>query len=151
MFILKLCVLTIFLFYLSYLDIHTRTIPNKIIFIFISISFIFIPFESNWITYVIGLFVPSTIFLIISIIGGHFIGSGDIKIIICLGGFLGTYQTLVVIFLACIICLFYGILLKLFYKLDRSLPFCPYIFISLMIIVFYRFYIVNTVNNINLL
>ena len=131
---LKFCILTVFLSYLSYVDIHTRKIPNKIIAILLVLAFIFMPFESNLLSYIIGLFLPGLIFLIISIIGGHFIGSGDIKIIICLGGFLGTSKTLFISILACIICLLYSILLKLLGIKQNTLAFCPFLLISFLIL-----------------
>ena len=131
---LKFYILTIFLSYLSYIDIRTRKIPNKVVATLLCLAFVFIPFEPNWLSYIIGLFLPGFIFLIISIIGGHFIGSGDIKIIICLGGFLGTSQALSITILACIVCLSCSIFLKLFRIKQNTLPFCPFLLISFLIV-----------------
>lgn len=131
--IFKFYILCSFLIYLSYLDIRYRKIPNFIIAILLTIGVCFVPFSDNIPSSLLGLFFPAFILLLLNIPFKSFIGGGDIKLIMCIGLFIGISNNFIVFFIASILTLLFSTLRQIFYKTALpSLPFCPFLLISLL-------------------
>lgn len=135
---IKYIILLIFLLYFSYTDYCYRRIPNKAIFLLLIIGFCFLPFSHPISHYCIGLFFPSFILFFLNVLYSKFIGSGDIKLLICTGLFLGFKINTLLFVLTCtfglIFCAVYTFFSK---KRLYSLPLAPFICFSLIYLLFF--------------
>ena len=135
---IKYIILLIFLLYFSYTDYCYRRIPNKAIFLLLIIGFCFLPFSHPISHYCIGLFFPSFILFFLNVLYSKFIGSGDIKLLICTGLFLGFKINTLLFVLTCtfglIFCAAYTFFSK---KRLYSLSLAPFICFSLIYLLFF--------------
>lgn len=119
---------------LAFIDIAIYEVPNRLIlFIFILgiLNFCFVK-NISVISALIGFFVVSVPFLIITLLTGG-IGGGDIKLVAACGFLMGTSYILLGVFLAVIIAgVWGGILLITHLKSTKDhLPFVPFLAVGL--------------------
>ena len=134
---LKYIIFSLFLLYFTYTDIKDRTIPNKILAILFGIGLLFLFSSHTYRSTLIGVLLPSSLFFILNLLGNHFIGGGDIKLICCLGLFCGFQGTCIIVFLSLMLCLFYALIMFLSKNSCHSLPLCPFLSISFYIFMIY--------------
>lgn len=134
---LKYIILSSFLLYFSYTDIKTRTIPNKALAILFIIGILFLFSSYTYRSALIGVFLPSSLFFVINLLGNHFIGGGDIKLVCCLGLFCGYQASCIITLLSLILCLIYAFLSFLRKNILLSLPLCPFLSLSFYIYMIY--------------
>ncbi len=137
--ILKYLILSVFLIHFTHLDIRFRRIPNKIIILLLLIGLFFLPFSQKPISCLAGLVFPGIIMLLFNIYLNHFIGGGDIKLIMCIGFFTGISASIFIFLIASILCLLWALCNKL--SSTTTLPFCPFLTFSFLIYLFLYFFI----------
>lgn len=128
-------------------DIAYMLIPNKILLFFaplLIIGRIVVPLEPWWDS-IIGAVVGFGILLIIAIISKGGMGGGDIKLFFVIGIVLGTFHTLLTLFVASVIGMITGIIvLKIRGKGRKTpIPFGPSIALAAIIVYFYGYNIIN--------
>lgn len=122
-------------------DLHTKLIPNKIIFpgmiVFLILRIFTHPLPYT--DYLIGFLVGGGIFYFIAIISRGGMGGGDIKLLAMIGLVLGWQLTLVTILLSSVIGVVFSGILLLLGKIKRKepIPFGPYIALAAVIAYFW--------------
>ena len=139
--ILKYLILSAFLVHLTHLDIKFRRIPNNIIIPLLLIGLFFLPFSQKPISCLVGLVFLGIIMFLLNIYLNHFIGGGDIKLIMCIGVFTGISASIFIIVIASILCLLWALCNKFSYFSTTTLPFCPFLTFSFIIYLFLYFFI----------
>lgn len=138
MFIIKYFILGVSLFYLSYLDIRYRRIPNKFLLFLFIVGLTFLPFSTPYASYLLGFLFPALILFFLNLLFGHFIGGGDIKLTMCIGLYMGLYYNCIIFTCASLICLCFSSLYFIFKKgFPTHLPLCPFLLISYLLIFFH--------------
>ena len=122
-------------------DIAYMLIPNKILLFFLPlviIGRIISPLDPIWDS-IVGAVVGFAILLLIAIVSKGGMGGGDIKLFFLLGLVLGTYNTLLTLFLASVIGMVVGIVVLTVRGQGRKtpVPFGPSIALAAMIVYFY--------------
>lgn len=144
---------SLLLIYLSYTDLITKKVPNKIIVpaILIAITIRFLEYGASGVRYLltgVGLYL---FFLLISLISNRIIGGGDIKVFALVGICFGSPHIFYMFAVLSFVCLIVMIIVLLKHKhLDLQLPFVPIIatstIVSLVLIEVVGYdYIVRTV------
>lgn len=122
-------------------DLHTKLIPNKIIFPGMVFFLIMRWFAHTlpYIDYLIGFLVGGGLFYIVAILSRGGMGGGDIKLLAMIGLVIGWKLTLVTILLSSVIGLVISGILMLFGKIKRKqpIPFGPYIALAAVIAYFW--------------
>ncbi len=118
-------------------DLHTKLIPNKIIFPSM-IFFLILRWFTNplpYTDYLIGFLVGGGIFYMIAIASKGGMGGGDIKLLAMIGLVLGWKLTLITIMLSSLIGLLFSGILLIQGKIKRRepVPFGPYISLAAII------------------
>lgn len=127
---LQYYILNLFLLYLSLLDIRYRKLPNKILLLLFLIGLIFLPSSNSVMTHILGILCPSLFLILCNLLGQHFIGGGDIKLMACMGLFTGGALNCFLFLIASILLLSSSLILKCFRLSYKSLPFCPFVCLS---------------------
>ncbi|MGN7478849.1 prepilin peptidase [Solibacillus silvestris] len=122
-------------------DIAYMLIPDKILLFFLPlliIGRILSPLEPWWDS-IIGAGLGFSLLLLIAIISKGGMGGGDIKLFLLIGLVLGTFNTLLTLFLASIIGMIAGLIMLKIRRQGRKtpIPFGPSIAIASLIVYFY--------------
>lgn len=122
-------------------DLHTKLIPNKIIFpgmaIFLILRWFAHPLPYT--DYLLGFLIGGGIFYLVAIISRGGMGGGDIKLLAMIGLVLGWQHTLMTILLSSVIGVVISGILLLFGKIKRKepIPFGPYIALAAVVAYFW--------------
>ncbi|WP_336046565.1 prepilin peptidase [Solibacillus ferritrahens] len=122
-------------------DIAYMLIPDKILLFFLPLLIvgrILSPLEPWWDS-IVGAVLGFSLLLLIAIISKGGMGGGDIKLFLLIGLVLGTYNTLLTLFLASIIGTIVGIVILKVRRKGRKtpVPFGPSIAIASIVVYFY--------------
>lgn len=122
-------------------DMAYMLIPNKILLFFLPLLIVarsFSPLELWWDS-IVGAVVGFSILLVIAIVSKGGMGGGDIKLFLLIGLVLGTFKTLLTLFLASLIGLVIGLVVLKLKRQGRKtpIPFGPSIAIAALISYFY--------------
>ncbi len=133
---------------LSIIDLKVGIVPDSInILIFILAIISIISNNSDIVYHIIGFFLISMPFLLISILTNG-IGGGDVKLFAVTGLFLGSIHIFLAMFICCIFASIIGLILKYLNKTNKlhnghSIPLVPYISIGVFISTLYGDNILN--------
>lgn len=122
-------------------DIAYMLIPDKILLFFLPLLIvgrILSPLEPWWDS-IVGAALGFSLLLLIAIISKGGMGGGDIKLFLLIGLVLGTFDTLLTLFLASVIGMFVGGIVRWVRRQGRKtpVPFGPSIAIASIIVYFY--------------
>lgn len=122
-------------------DIAYMLIPDKILLFFLPLLIvgrILSPLEPWWDS-IVGAVLGFSLLLLIAIISKGGMGGGDIKLFLLIGLVLGTYNTLLTLFLASIIGTIVGVIILKVRRKGRKtpVPFGPSIAIASIVVYFY--------------
>lgn len=140
---------------LTVYDIKHKIIPDKLVFIFIGLSFVGLLFgfgpEINKLNFLAGPILAAPFAFLWLISKGEWIGLGDAKIVLGIGWFMGLIDGLSSVILAFWIGSVFGVLLILFSKLhllffkDKNftikseIPFAPFLILGMILVFFFGF------------
>ena len=128
-------------------DIAYMLIPNKILLFFLPLFIVGRVFSplSPWWDSIVGALVGFGILYLIAVVSKGGMGGGDIKLFFLLGIILGTWNSLLTLFLASFIGMFVGIIVlkKRGQGRKTPLPFGPSIAIAAVIVYFYGEALIN--------
>lgn len=122
-------------------DIAYMLIPDKILLFFLPLLIvgrILSPLEPWWDS-IVGAVLGFSLLLLIAIISKGGMGGGDIKLFLLIGLVLGTFNTLLTLFLSSVIGMFIGVIVLQIRRQGRKtpVPFGPSIAIAAIIVYFY--------------
>lgn len=133
---ITLVIAALFLAAAACFDIKSRRIPNLLLVPLLTAGLAnTLFFSSNKADNILGFFFPSLILLVFYLLGAG-IGAGDIKLCACLGLFLGTFLSVFVFTLGIILSAIFALILR--FCLGRktsSLPFAPFFFAAILILI----------------
>jgi leader peptidase (prepilin peptidase)/N-methyltransferase len=126
---------------ITFIDYKYMIIPNKITYPLIVISLLS-AIIFNHITFfqsLLGIFIPTSLLLIIALIFKGGMGMGDVKLAAAIGGFLGWSYTLAGIFIGSLLGSIIGLSLMGLGIIERKtrIPFGPFICIGAVIMIFF--------------
>lgn len=132
-------------------DIAYMLIPNKILLFFLPllvIGRIVSPLEPIWDS-LVGAAVGFGVLLLIAVVSKGGMGGGDIKLFLLIGLVLGTFQTLLTLFLASVIGMIVGIVILKVRGQGRKtpVPFGPSIAVAAIIVYFYGQQLIDSYMN----
>ena len=139
--LIKILILEIILAIASIIDLKTKTIPNKLVLTALIVRLVlFIPdgfcykneFKEVLLVSIIGLLVSVISLLILSAVSRGGFGMGDVKLIGCIGFFMGLTATFYTLLFGMIICMFFSVILLLTKKAGKKdqIPFGPFIYLG---------------------
>lgn len=126
---------------ISFIDYKLKIIPNKITYPGIIIGLILSLFFKHikFISSLLGILIPSVLFLMIAFIYQKGLGMGDVKLVAMIGTFIGWQYTLMSIFIGSFIAVIIIIILIALNVIDprEQIPFGPFISIGSIITILY--------------
>ncbi len=127
--------ITLLLLTISYWDIKKRKIPNSILLCLFVISTLYITIQNeNLFRFLLGMAMPSLILLVLNSLYKNYINNGDIKLLMVTGLLLGHPANLLIFVMSCILSIIFAIIYKtLKNKALISLPFAPFIALSIFV------------------
>ena len=137
--IIRYCILSAAIFYLAYLDIKSRIVPNRILLVLLAIRlFLLIPETVLYPDY-LSVFITSSVFgavaaMLLLIIGNLIakkgMGYGDIKLFGVIGFYVGMQSVLGILFFSLVFAAVYCIVLLIRKKISArdEIPFVPFVF-----------------------
>ncbi|MGP4071706.1 prepilin peptidase [Piscibacillus sp. B03] len=128
-------------------DVHYQLIPNRILLFFLSILVplrIIIPTDP-WYDAFLGAIVGFVLLFLIALLSKGGMGGGDIKLFGVIGLVLGLEGTLMTLFFASLLGAIIGVILMMFGKVKRGVPFAfgPFIAAGAIIAYFYHETLIN--------
>ena len=129
------CLMTSALLTLSVIDFRTYEIPLGINVFILALGLIHLVFHfDNWLTYVIGLLLVSTFLEILVIVSkGRAMGGGDVKLMAAAGFLIGWQNSLLALFLGCIVGSVIHLIRMKISDQDHVLAMGPYLSIGILI------------------
>lgn len=139
---MKLCILFLFLIWLSYFDFRYHKIPNAILIPFFLIGLCFVPFSQYPLSHILGFIFPSIFLFFLNFLLGNYIGSGDIKLFMCTGLYLGATINFLLYLGSLIISLCFGLIQFLIRPSElKPIAFCPFVLVTLCLLSILSYYI----------
>lgn len=139
--ILKLYILIFFLIGLSYFDFRYHKIPNVILIPFALIGLCFVPFSKYPFSHLLGFIFPSIILFLLNLFLRNYIGSGDIKLFMCTGLYLGATINSVLYIGSLILASCFAIIRFLIRPQKRTpIAFCPFVLVTSLLLILYATY-----------
>lgn len=129
------CLMTSALLTLSVIDFRTYEIPFGINVFILALGLIHLVFHlQDWLTYVIGLLLVSTFLEILVIVSkGRAMGGGDVKLMAAAGFLIGWQNSLLALFLGCIVGSVIHLIRMKISDQDHVLAMGPYLSIGILI------------------
>lgn len=129
--ILKIIIMTLILVAAVYTDVKSKTIPDKLNLIALSLGLIIWCFSNRKMYYMVSFIMAFIIFMFIVYITDGGIGGGDIKLISILGLYLGYYDWLIFCFVTFLCASITSIIRRVLKtEKDKGIIFAPYILIG---------------------
>jgi len=143
-FLIFLCLTTLLI---SYIDLHLKIIPNKIIIIMLVFGIIYRLIDAIYMgsfepltNGLLGLLVGFGLYALIIIISKGKMGGGDAKLMAIFGLFLGFKSVLLITYFGCLIAtiIMVPLVLASKMKLKAEIPFAPFLAIGLYFMLFFE-------------
>jgi len=145
--LLKLALLIIFSYIAMIIDVRTRQIPNKLVFMMFVVWLLLIMPLTLYGTQVgiraltdslLGLITGGGLFLLVYLISRKGLGGGDVKFMATVGLYLGFANTLPAILYGTVLAAIFGLVLLLLKKIRSkdTMPLAPFMFVGIMITIF---------------
>lgn len=116
---------------MAFIDFQHKIIPNVLSLpgIILAFGFSIVGWSIPWHQSLLGIIFGGLIILVISLVSRGGMGMGDMKLLAMVGGFLGPWQSLLVLFWASVFGSIFGIIFLYLTKQDRKtpIPFGPFI------------------------
>ena len=139
----KIIILEIILAIAALIDLKTKRIPNKLVLTALAVRLIILipdylyyknEFVEVLIVSVVGLLISIISLLILSTVSRGGFGMGDVKLMGCIGFFMGLASSFYTLLFGMILCMFFSLFLLITKKAGKKdeIPFGPFIYLGFL-------------------
>jgi len=133
-------VLVVFLGVVSFYDFKSLIIPNRILLMggLLGLLLFFFNKELSYVSVLLGVVVVGGLGLAIAYLTKGGLGLGDVKLLVCLGIYMGLWKLVNVVLLSTILSGLVGLVLLVMGRVSKKtvMPFAPFIFIGTILMFF---------------